>query len=140
MLLPVPGTPGIPDHELWFEFSRATGPGGQNVNKVSTRATLCFCLDASGALDDAQKTRARLRLAARLATDGVLRVDCQETRSQARNRDLARERLAALLADAIRPPKRRGRTRPTAGSRQKRLQEKKRRSGILGNRRTDAED
>jgi len=123
-------TVAIPWRELKFTFSRAGGPGGQHVNKVSTRVSLLFDVNASPSLTDRQKSLINKRLAARINRDGQLRVDCAATRGQAANRVRAVEIFAGLLARALRSRKRRRPTRPGAAAREKRLQAKKRRSGI----------
>lgn len=115
----------IPRREIWFEFSHASGPGGQNVNKVASAATVCFHPESSAALTPAQKEIIALRLANRINADGILRVSAEDGRSQSGNRVLAGERLCRLLGEALRPVKKRRPTRPTAASREKRLTEKR---------------
>lgn len=113
-----------------FTYARSGGPGGQNVNKVSSKAILRLPLGrfAAGAgLSDAELSRARERLGRRLSDRGDLVLAVQDTRDQAKNRDLAVRRAAAILAAALRPPIRRLETRPGAGSREARLAAKKRR-------------
>lgn len=113
-----------------FTFARSGGPGGQNVNKVSSKAILRLPLDrfaAAADLTDAELARARERLGRRLNERGDLVLAVQDTRDQAKNRDLAIRRAAEILAAAIRPPKRRRETRPSAGAREARLAAKKRR-------------
>ena len=107
--IPVTASLSIPAEELSFGYSRSGGPGGQNVNKVSTRVTVWLDVAGSPSLTDVQKARIRSRLAARMSREGVLHVVSQQTRSQARNRELAVERLAELLREALatRPPRRR---------------------------------
>lgn len=117
----------VPEAELGWRFSRSSGPGGQGVNTTDSRVELVWDLSSSAALTPTQRTRALDRLAHRL-TDGVLVVVASEHRSQRRNRDAARARLAALLADAVRPPARARRpTRPSLGARQRRIDAKKQR-------------
>ena len=124
---PAPAPVVIPDAELRWRFSRSSGPGGQHVNTTDSRVSLSWDLEASGALDDAQRAWARRRLAGDLV-DGVLTVHASEHRSQARNRDVARERLEAIVRAAVAPPPPRRRpTRPTAGSQARRVEAKKRR-------------
>jgi ribosome-associated protein len=120
----------IPEDELRFEASRSGGPGGQHVNTSSTRVTLVFDVTASRALDDPAKARIAQRLSTRISAEGLLRVSVQKHRSQRMNRDEAVERFAALLREALEEQKPRRRTRPTAGSRAKRVDEKKKRGGI----------
>ncbi len=120
----------IPREELTFTAARSGGPGGQNVNKVSTRVTLRFDVPGSTALTDLQKARIRSRLGTRISGEGVLRVVSQGSRSQARNREAAVARLAALLGDALRVETPRTRTRVPPAQKQRRLEEKRQR-GVL---------
>jgi ribosome-associated protein len=120
------------DLAAWIEarFDPASGPGGQNVNKVSTRATLLFDFRACPLLTTAERERVAQRCATRLARDGRLRVVSQQDRSQAANRALAEARLLELLESAVHVPKARHATRPTLGSRRRRLEAKKRRGEV----------
>jgi ribosome-associated protein len=125
--LPVRGSLVVPAAELRWRFSRASGPGGQGVNTTDSRVELSYDVARSAVLSDTQRRRALERLSGRLV-EGVLTVTASEHRSQHRNREAAATRLAALLRDATAPPPRRRRpTRPTAGSRERRLAAKKRR-------------
>ena len=126
--LPVRGRLVVPAAELAWRFSRASGPGGQGVNTTDSRVELTVDLTTLSTLSPWQRATVRARLARR-APDGRLTVVAGETRSQLRNRGLARDRLAALLADALAPasPPRRP-TRPTRGSKERRLGAKKRHS------------
>jgi ribosome-associated protein len=118
----------IPDAELTWRFSRSSGPGGQSVNTTDSRVELSFDVAGTTSLDPALKARAVERLASRLV-DGVLTVAASEHRSQWRNREAARTRLAALLRDAIAaPPRRRRPTRPSKAAVRRRLEDKQRRS------------
>ena len=128
MDLQIPGGPAIPEDELTFTASRSGGPGGQHVNKVSSRITLLWDLQRSGSLTPEQKERVRRRLRRRISDEGVLRLSVSDSRSQAANRKVAVERFVELLAAALAPRKTRTATRPTAGSREKRLTRKKERS------------
>ncbi|MDI9602234.1 MAG: alternative ribosome rescue aminoacyl-tRNA hydrolase ArfB [Acidobacteriota bacterium] len=128
--IPVNDQVTLPGHELWLEFSHASGPGGQNVNKLSTRATLCWSVDASGALTPEQKRRVRTRLRSRISVDGVLRVSSSRRRSQLANRREAERRLAELLAEALQKPKPRIPTKPSRASQERRLSAKKRRGDL----------
>lgn len=130
---PGPGLPEglvIPDGELVERYSRSSGPGGQSVNTTDSRVQLSFDLANTSVLSDTQRERALRRLATRL--DGtVLTVDASEERSQFRNRTAARERLAALLREALAPPPpQRRATRPTRGSIDRRLVSKARRGEL----------
>jgi len=117
----------IDEEEINLTFVRASGPGGQKVNKASTAVQLRFDVAGSPNLPEAVKARL-IRLAGRRAThEGVLVLDAREHRTQKQNRAEAIERLLRLLRRAAPPPKRRRRTRPTAASRRKRLDEKRRR-------------
>jgi ribosome-associated protein len=128
--LPVRGALVLPDQELHWRFSRASGPGGQGVNTTDSRVELSFDLARSPSVPEPLRDRALARLAGRLV-GGVLTVVASEHRSQLRNRDAARERMAAVLreATAAAPPKRRP-TRPTKGSQRRRLDEKTRRGRV----------
>ncbi len=118
----------VSDQELELSFSRSGGPGGQHVNTSATKVELRFDVDASRALDDSQKRRVREALANRITADGVLVLSASEHRSQARNREAVVGRFVNLLADALRPHRRRLPTRPTRASKQRRLEDKRRRS------------
>jgi len=120
----------IPASELSWRFSRSSGPGGQGVNTTDSRVELMWDAAASAALSHVQRERLIERLGNRLV-DGVLTVAASEQRHQLRNRDAARERLAALVAEAVRPPAPpRRATKPTRGSAERRLQAKQRRTDV----------
>jgi ribosome-associated protein len=120
----------IPDGDLEFVASRSGGPGGQNVNKVSSRVTLRFDLERTTALSPEQRSRIRARLASRINKDGVLQITSQVTRSQELNREDAVARFAELLRTALHREKKRVATRATRSSKEKRLEEKKNRTQI----------
>lgn len=120
----------IEDWELSESFMRASGPGGQNVNKVSSAVELRFEAARSPHLPAPVKTRLRRLAGRRWTTDGALVLQCDETRSQARNREIIRDRLAELIQKALVAPKRRIATRPTLGSKKRRLASKKQRGEV----------
>jgi ribosome-associated protein len=129
-MIEVTPTIHLTDDELSFSFVRASGPGGQNVNKVSTAVQLRFDAANSPNLPDAVRARA-LRLAGRRATtEGVIVLDARRHRTQERNRQDAIDRLVALLQRAAEPPKPRTSTTPTRASRLKRLDDKRRRAAL----------
>lgn len=120
----------LDEWEMTEHFVRSSGPGGQNVNKVATAVELRFEAARSPNLPDPVKTRLR-RLAGRRWTDeGAIVLKVDETRSQARNREIARQRLADLVARASVAPKRRKPTRPTLASKRRRLEAKTKRAGL----------
>jgi len=130
----------IHEGEIQLEFVRSSGPGGQNVNKVSTAAQLRFDVAASPSLPEAVKARL-IRLAGRRVTgEGLLILDARQHRTQKQNREEAIERLVHLIRRAAPPPKRRRKTRPTAASRRKRLESKRRRSQTKHLRRPPSRD
>lgn len=120
----------VPEEELSERFSRSSKPGGQSVNTTDSRVELRWDLAASTVLTDVQRERLRTRLAARLVDD-VLSVTASEYRSQLRNREAARVRMGSFLAEALAPPPSARRpTRPTRGSKERRLAGKKLRSAV----------
>ncbi|MDG0983792.1 MAG: alternative ribosome rescue aminoacyl-tRNA hydrolase ArfB [Tateyamaria sp.] len=120
----------IQDWELSEQFVRSSGPGGQNVNKVSSAVELRFEAARSPSLTEAVKVRLKRLAGRRWTLEGALVIQCEETRSQARNRDIARQRLTNLIRKALVSPKRRIATKPTLGSSKRRLKAKKVRSAV----------
>ena len=126
----------IPEERIDFKFSRSGGPGGQNVNKANTRATLLFDAANCESLTEVQKQQILKRLATRADKNGVVRVVCQRYRTQKANREGAVERLIELLNEALKKRAVRKKTSAPAYARQRRL-EKKRRRGVLKKERTE---
>jgi len=116
--------------ELSLSFIRASGPGGQNVNKVSSAVQLRFNLDASPSLPGAVKARARVLAGSRLTNEGEIVLTADRFRTQLQNRQDAIGRLVALLSEAAIPPKPRRATRPTLASKRRRMDEKTKRGGV----------
>ena len=125
----------IDEREIDESFVRASGPGGQNVNKLSTAVQLRFDVRRSPSLPGDVRTRLERLAGSRLTRDGVLVIIAQRHRTQARNRDDALERLVDLIRRAAIAPRPRRPTRPTAGSRERRIETKKRRGSVKGLRR-----
>jgi len=133
MPLPITPTLTIEDNELEERFVRASGPGGQNVNKVSTAVELRFDVAASR-LPEEVKTRLTALAGRRLSADGVLLIDSREHRTQAQNRAAARERLVELVRQAAARPKSRKKTRPSRAARERRLVAKVQRARVKAGR------
>jgi ribosome-associated protein len=129
-------TPGlvIDDSELEERFVRASGPGGQNVNKVSTAVQLRFDPSRSPALSDDVRERLRVLAGSRMTNEGVLVIDARSHRTQSQNREEARERLVDLIRRSLVRPKRRKKTRPGLAAKQRRIDTKKRRGAIKSGR------
>jgi ribosome-associated protein len=123
-MLRITDTLSLADWELTESFSRSQGPGGQNVNKVSTAVDLRFEAERSPNLPAPVKARLKRLAGSRWTAEGAILIRVEETRSQFRNREIARERLAELIRKALVAPKRRVATKPTFGSTQRRLKAK----------------
>jgi ribosome-associated protein len=130
----------IPPNELEERFSTSSGPGGQHANKASTRAELTWNIESSSVLGPRQRERLRSRLASRLDSNGVLRVASEKHRSQLRNREEVRNRLAELVDRALKVERSRVKTKPTRAGKERRLQQKRRRSEIKRTRRMTNDD
>ncbi|WP_446010336.1 alternative ribosome rescue aminoacyl-tRNA hydrolase ArfB [Candidatus Electrothrix sp.] len=120
----------IPAAELFFTYSRSSGKGGQHVNKVNTKVSLTFDLEASPSLTEEQKTLLKQRLGNRLNKQGILRLDGDRQRSQRGNQEEVIQRFIALLRDALHIQKTRKKTRPSHNAKQRRLQSKKKRGQL----------
>ena len=133
-MLHITDTIAIDERELDERFVRASGPGGQNVNKVATAVELRFDV-ATSSLPEDVKARLVALAGSKMTAEGVLLIDSREHRTQSMNRDAARARLIALVQHAARKPKTRRKTRPGKAAREKRLESKKRRGDIKSQRR-----
>ena len=129
----------IPRSELQYRASRSGGPGGQHVNTSSTRIELLWDIANSRAVTDEERERLRTKLAARLDSEGMIRVVASDRRSQQQNRQAADERLARLIEHALQVPKKRRATKPTRAAKERRIAEKKRNSERKRDRRGEAE-
>jgi ribosome-associated protein len=139
-LLQVNDTLSIPRSELDVRVSRASGAGGQHVNKTSSRVEIFWNIPGSRALSEEQRFRLTEKLASKLTTEGSIRVVASDMRSQSRNRDLAEERLADLVRRALIIPKKRRATKPTRAAKEARLESKQRHSTKKRDRRTTSLD
>lgn len=130
----------IPSSEIVYHATRSSGPGGQHVNKTETQVELLFDVAHSFSLNDVQRQRVLSKLKNLIDGDGVLHLTAQSERSQLRNREIVTARFQELMAAALRVPKKRKRTKPTAASKEKRLQSKKQRGRLKQLRRSTGDD
>ena len=129
----------IHDSEVTFEFIRASGPGGQNVNKVATAVQLTFDAAGSPSLEEDVKKRLRRLAGKRMSSDGILTITARRHRTQHQNREDALARFVTLVRKALEKPKPRKKTGPTKASRERRLEDKRRRSRLKRDRSPPAE-
>ena len=139
-MLEVTATIRIPLAEFTWSYARSGGPGGQNVNKVASKAVLRWPFEASPSVPAAMKARFRTRFASRITVEGELVMSSELTRDQGRNREDCLEKLTAMLRTAASPPKARRLTKPTKGSQRRRAEAKKRQSATKSGRRQPGGD
>ncbi|SDX22549.1 alternative ribosome rescue aminoacyl-tRNA hydrolase ArfB [Aequorivita viscosa] len=120
--------------ELNFKGIRSSGPGGQHVNKTASKVEVAFDLESSRALSDIEKDRLRDKLSSKLSADGILTLQCGETRSQHRNKAIVIERLVSLLQENLKVAKKRKKTKPSKNAIERRLKSKKERAFKKSNR------
>jgi ribosome-associated protein len=130
----------IPQSELSFRYARSSGPGGQNVNKVATKVTLLFDVQASESLGDDQKSLIEQRLANRISSAGILHFTSQRHRTPSANQREVLQRFAELVGDALRERPKRKRTRMPSSAKRRRLDSKRRRSQVKALRRRPPSD
>lgn len=127
----------LDENEITYEFSRSSGPGGQNVNKVESRVTIVFPVATSQSLSDDQRQLLLAKLAPRLTKEGVLRLSSQENRTREANRRAVRERLAEILAEGLVEEAQRVPTKTPKAVERRRLEDKKRRGRVKASRSRD---
>jgi ribosome-associated protein len=130
----------IPESAMRFQFARSGGPGGQNVNKLNTKAELWVPLDAIEGLSEAATGRLRAMAGKRLTIAGEIHITSETERTQEGNRTAVLDRLRALLAAAVHEPKKRRKTKPSKASKRRRLESKRRKSEIKSGRRSGQKD
>src|SRR2546425_140423 len=129
-MLSVTSEISIPDDELRFTFSRSSGPGGQNVNKVNSKATLHFGIRSSASIPPGVRTRFIKKFGSRLTNEGDVVIASQESRDQPKNIELCLAKLRQMILEVLHPPKKRRPTKPTRGSKVRRVEAKRRRSQV----------
>jgi ribosome-associated protein len=139
-MLPVNEFIQIPPDEFTWSYARSGGPGGQNVNKVASKATLRWAMAASPSVPEPVKARLRATHPSHVTADGDFLVVSQEYRDQERNRERCREKLSAMLLAAATPPKPRTATKPSKGAKRRRVEDKRRQSAKKTNRKTGGWD
>jgi len=123
-MIRITNTFAIPESEIEESFVHSSGPGGQNVNKVATAVQLRFDINESKSLPKRVKQRLSRLARNKITTDGVLMIESQEHRTQAKNRQTAREKFAQLIREVLKPPRKRKKTKPTRTSNERRLESK----------------
>ncbi|MGI8980340.1 MAG: alternative ribosome rescue aminoacyl-tRNA hydrolase ArfB [Pirellulaceae bacterium] len=139
-MLTITPTLTIPDDDLRFRFSRSSGPGGQNVNKVSSKATLHFSVRNSPSLPPGVRARFVEKFGSRLTNDGDVVITSQESRDQPKNIESCLEKLRLMILEVLHPPKKRRATKPSKGSKIRRVEAKKRRSQVKEGRKRGFRD
>jgi len=139
-MLTITSTLTIPDDDLRFTFSRSSGPGGQNVNKVNSKATLHFSVRNSASLPPGVRERFVQKFGSRLTNEGDVVITSQESRDQPKNIDSCLEKLRGMILEVLHPPKKRRATKPTKGSKRRRVEAKKRRSQVKEGRKGSFRD
>ncbi len=138
-MLAITSNMAIPDSELRLSFSRSSGPGGQNVNKVASKATLHWAAGSSPSLPEAVRQRFLERFASRITNAGDVVIHSEEYRDQPRNIQACYDKLKEMIVSVLKPPKKRRATKPTKGSKVRRLEAKKSRSQVKQGRRFRAD-